>query len=273
MRYVLVMLLSLGSAVMDQHTSSLDPVRSSLTLVLTPVELIAGVPHEIRKLLSNFSTSSAELRSANDALRGENLQLKARLQKYEALETENMRLRDLLDSSLRLGERVLIAELTDIDLDPYRHQVVINKGTTSGVFPGQSVLDASGVMGQVTRVGQYSATVLLITDPAHALPVQIIRNGLRSIAVGTGLTDRLELLHLPNNADVREGDVITTSGLGGRFPAGYPVAMVSRITEQSGQPFLQVWAKPIAPIEQVREVLLVWSIDRSTRTSEKRGQP
>ena len=142
------------------------------------------------------------------------------------------------------------------------------KGSLSGIFPGQPVLDAHAVMGQVTHVTPMTSTVLLITDASHALPVQVDRNGLRTIAFGTGRIHELELPHLPNNADIREGDQLVTSGLGGRFPPGYPVARVSRIEHRPGEPFASIVATPSAHLERSREVLLVWTLASTLAEAE-----
>lgn len=171
-----------------------------------------------------------------------------------------MRLRDLLGSSFKIGDRVLIAELMSVDLDPYRQQVLVNKGASSGVFIGQPVLDANAVMGQVVHVNPLTATVLLITDASHGLPVQVNRNGLRTVAQGTGIVNRIELLYLPKNADVRVGDLLVTSGLGGHFPPGYPVARISEVRREPGKPFATVAAEPTARLDRSREVLLVWTL-------------
>jgi rod shape-determining protein MreC len=186
--------------------------------------------------------------------------LSARIQQLASLETENMRLRDLLGSSFKIGERVLIAEILSVDMASYRQQVLINKGTSSGVFVGQPVLDANAVMGQVIQTNPFSSTVLLITDSDHALPVEVNRNGLRTIATGTGLGQELELLHIPKNADVRVGDLLVTSGMGGRFPAGYPVARVTQVRHSPDNPFTVVTAEPTARLDRSREVLLVWTL-------------
>jgi rod shape-determining protein MreC len=153
-----------------------------------------------------------------------------------------------------------VAEILGVDLNPYRQQVVIDKGSTSGVYVGQPVLDANAVMGQVVRVDPLTATVLLITDEDHSLPVRVSRNGLRALASGTGVIDRLELPHLTNNADVQVGDQLFTSGLGGRFPAGYPVARVVEVRIEPGKPFATVIAEPNAGLDRAREVLLVWTL-------------
>jgi rod shape-determining protein MreC len=210
--------------------------------------------------VSQAFAARERLQKAADDLHEQNLLLRARLQKLEALEAENLQLRNLLDSSIKVGERVLIGELIDMDLDPYTQRVTINKGSTSGVYEGQPVLDAEAVMGQVVQVTPFSAQVLLVTDPSHAIPIQVQRNGLRSIAVGTGRTNQLELPYLPINADIREGDVLITSGLGGTFPAGYPVATVQAVSRRAGEAFPYVLATPRAHLDRAREVLLVWTV-------------
>lgn len=255
--------LSVGLIVADHRHHHLDLLRSTLSVVVYPLHYLAALPERMARALGMKMTDEETLRHENRSLRRENLVLKGRLQQLEALEAENMRLRDLLGSSFKIGDRVLIAELTSVDLDPYRQQVLINKGASSGVFVGQPVLDANAVMGQVVRVNPLASTVLLITDPAHALPVQVNRNGLRTVAAGTGLVNRLELAHLPNNADVREGDLLVTSGLGGHFPPGYPVARVAEVRREPGKPFATVIAEPTARLDRSREVLLVWTLPPS----------
>jgi rod shape-determining protein MreC len=177
------------------------------------------------------------------------------------LESENERLRSLLASSFKLHDRVIIAELLAVDLQPFRHTVVINKGQREGAYDGQPIVDANGIMGQIVHTGPFSSTVLLITDPTHAIPVQVNRNGLRAIAVGTGQSHTLQLEYLPNNADIEKGDLIVSSGLGSRFPAGYPVGTVTEIKLDPAEPFAKVMVVPSARMEQSREVLLVWPED------------
>ena len=145
-----------------------------------------------------------------------------------------------------------------VDMDPYRQKVLIDKGSKHEVYVGQPIIDASGIMGQITQVSNSSSTALLISDPGHSVPVRVIRNGLRSIATGTGKTDRLRLDYIPGNGDVEEGDVLVTSGLGGRFPADYPVATVTHVSRSSGQPFATVYAEPAAGLDRSHQVLLVW---------------
>ncbi|MCU7804835.1 MAG: rod shape-determining protein MreC [Candidatus Thiodiazotropha sp. (ex Lucinoma borealis)] len=264
-RLVVAMLLSITVMVLDHRHNHLESLRSGLSVLLYPVQYLAGLPLLLSESASKALTSRGELESERDQLHDENLQLRARLQKFEALEAENMRLRGLLDSSFKVGDRVLIAELIAVEQDPFRQQVLISKGETSGLFEGQPVLDANAVVGQVTHINPFSASVLLITDAAHALPVQVNRNGLRTIALGTGLINRLELPHLPNNADIKVGDLLITSGLGGGFPPGYPVAEVIEVRREPGQPFASVIAQTTAHLDRIREVLLVWTLNPDIR--------
>ena len=183
--------------------------------------------------------------------------LRARLQKYEALVQENDRLRQLMQASSRLEAEVQLARILAVDLDPYKQLVTINKGTRDDVFVGQPMLDARGVMGQVTETTHLNAIGMLISDPSHALPVQVNRNGLRTLAVGTGNPSLLELKFIPTSADIIVGDKLSTSGLGGRFPAEYPVAEVTRIDRTPGEPFAYIEARPLAHLDRSQEVMLV----------------
>jgi rod shape-determining protein MreC len=253
-------LISLTLLVLDHRFQHLEKLRSTLAFVTYPLHYVAALPFSTTRWLDETTSTRESLMEENRALRDANLRLLANLQKYEALQEENMRLRDLLDSSFKVGDRVLVAELTSVDLDPYKQLVMINKGSASGVFRGQPVLDAHAVMGQVTHVTPFSSTVLLITDTSHALPVQVLRNGLRTIAVGTGRIDQLKLPYLPTNSDIVEGDLLVTSGLGGKFPPGYPVATVTRIDQSPDAPFSDVRAEPRAHLDRSREALLVWTI-------------
>ena len=253
-------ILSLILLVLDHRFHHLQQLRSALAFLTYPLLYLADLPFTTSRWFNETTSSRQTLLEQNRILRGENLRLRAELQKYESLQSENMRLRDLVDSSFKVGDRVLVAELSSVDLDPYKQQVIINKGSVSGAFEGQPVLDAHAVMGQVTSVTPFSSTVLLITDSSHALPVQVLRNGLRTIALGTGRIDQLKLPYLPTNSDIVEGDLLVTSGLGGKFPPGYPVAEVTRIDRSPDAPFSYVVAQPRAHLDRSREVLLVWTV-------------
>lgn len=245
----------------DHHYRHLAALRSTLAVFAYPLQVVAELPVSVSRSVSALFTERQSLRADNQVLREANLKLLARLQKLDALRAENLRLRDLLESSYKIDDQILVAELSAVDLDPYRQQVVIDKGSASRVFEGQPVLDALAVMGQVVHVNPFSATVLLITDASHALPVQVLRNGLRTIAVGTGQLDALRLPYLTNSADIQVGDRLVTSGLGGKFPPGYPVAEVVEVDRAPDQHFAGVRARPLAHLDRSREVLLVWTVD------------
>lgn len=254
------MALALALIVADSHFKALSWVRSTLSVLVYPVQYLAAAPSRLVQGMDGRLATEADLRERNAVLERENLELRGQLQTFLALQADNRRLRDLLGSSFKLNDRVLAAELLAVDLDPFRHQVMINKGSAAGVYVGQPVLDANAVMGQVLNVGPLTATVLLITDPSHSLPVQVNRNGLRTIATGSGIINQLNLNQLPKNADVREGDLLVTSGLGGVFPSGYPVARIVKLADDANSQFATVVAEPTARLDRVHQVLLVWTL-------------
>ena len=257
----------------DHRAHHLEAVRAVLSTMIYPVQYAVDLPSQAARWFSINLASHEALIEENERLRQQQLLVQSRLEKYAELEAENKRLRSLLDSSVKVGERVLIAELLAVDPDPFSRRIVINKGTHDGVVTGQSLIDANGVLGQVVHTSPFSSTALLITDPSHAVPVQVVRSGIRSIAVGTGSVNTLELAHVPNNADVRVGDLLVTSGLGGRFPAGYPVGHVASVERDSTQPFAQVLVKPSARLERNREVLLVWPSKPADRAKPVPPEP
>lgn len=258
LRLLFFTLISLILMTVDHRQFHLAGLRASLSGLVYPVQYAVNLPAVWKQALSKSLASHTSLVKDNERMARQNLLLKVRLQKFAALEVENMRLRELLQSSRKLGEPLLIAELLAVDMDPFRHQVTLNKGSLKGVVQGQPLLDARGVMGQIVHVGPFTSTALLITDPSHALPVQINRNRLRGIVIGTGSFNRLDMPYQSKNADVRVGDLLITSGLGGGFPADYPVARIISVERQPGQPFSKISAEPSARLEYSREVLLVW---------------
>jgi rod shape-determining protein MreC len=252
--------LALGLMITDSRYQHLDFLRATLAVTLYPLQYLAALPSRLARAVDGRLANEAVLRERNQTLQDENLRLRARMQTFQSLETENRRLRTLLGSSFQVGKRVLIAELLEVELDPFRQQVIVDKGLRAGVYTGQPVLDANAVMGQVIRTNPLTSTVLLITDPAHSLPVQVNRSGLRAIADGTGLINRLRLSHLPEDADIRVGDLLVTSGLGGVFPRGYPVArVIGAGFEPHRSQFATVLAEPTARLDRSHEVLLVWT--------------
>ena len=255
-----MILLSITLMTLDHKTTYVNNVRSSIAVLVYPFQYLVNFPSNVGNWASDSFTSRKSLKEDNEVLRTQNLILTAQLQKLNFIESENIHLRSLLKSSKRVGERILIAELLSIDMDPYRQQVTINKGSASGddIYTGQPFVDAKGIMGKLLHVSPFSSSALLITDPSHSLPVQLNRTGLRAIAKGTGSLNRLEIPHLPNNADIKIGDLLVTSGLGCVFPVGYPVAKVIEINIDPSLPFAQVLAEPIAELNRSSEVLLVW---------------
>lgn len=272
LRTLFFVILSASLMVVDQRFNHLEQVRSFLSGAIAPLRYAVDMPARFLGWSSDQVQSRQDLIDRVNALEQENLRLRARQLKFETIRSENERLRALLDSSAQRDDRVLVAELLSVDLDPYRQQVVVNQGERDGVYAGQPLIDAYGVMGQIIRVDPFTATALLISDPNHALPVQINRNGLRTIAEGTGEPDRLDLRYIPNNADVRVGDSVVTSGLGGRFPPNYPVATVVEVERRPGEPFARVIAAPRAQLDRSREVLLVWPDDRTEQAVAASGE-
>jgi rod shape-determining protein MreC len=237
----------------------LEPIRTSLSFFVDPLKYLVDLPSVIVEQAADSVSSYRALKKENERLREEQLVHQTRLLKLAALEKENIRLRALLENSFKLGEQVLVAELLSVNTAPYEHIVVVNKGTRFGVHPQQPVLDANGVVGQVFRALPFSSEIMLITDPNHAIPVQVNRNGLLTIAVGSGQLNRLVLPFLPGNADIRPGDLLITSGLGGTFPQGYPVAVVDEFTSQPNKAFATITATPKALLDRNRELMIVWS--------------
>lgn len=243
---------------LDQRKLYVEQLRSALSVVVLPIQYLVNTPVGVANWMGDSLASRGALLSENESLTQRNLLLRAQLAKYEALEAENMRLRELLESSLKVGERVLVADLIAVELDSASRQVMLNKGSRDGVYIGQPIVDADGIMGQVVHVGPFTSTGMLITDLSHALPVQVNRSGVRAIAMGTGVSDTLELAYVPTNADVKQGDLIVSSGVGGRFPAGYPVGAIDLVEFDPGEPFARITARPSAQLMRSREVLLVW---------------
>lgn len=250
----------------DHRQHHMDDVRDAIAVIVYPIQYLVSLPGRAGEWLAESLATRRMLERENDTLRTQHLLLESKLLKLEALEAENKRLRALFDSSAQIDQRLLISELLSVDMAPFSRQIVLNKGSERGIHEGQPILDAYGVMGQVVTVTPFTSTAMLITDPNHALPVEVNRNGLRSVARGTSDPSRLELFHLPGNADIVVGDLLVSSGLDGRFPPGYPVAHVTRIERQPDSPFAIVSAEPTAHVEHSRVVLLVMSEPQGVET-------
>jgi rod shape-determining protein MreC len=258
-RLLVAVVLSVVLLAVDQQTSHLRGVRAVLSILVYPIQSLVSLPIKVVSQTLKYSTSYSKLQAENTALKQQTLLHKTDLLKLATLEKENIRLRALLERSFKLGEQVLVAELIAVNQAPYEHIVMVDKGTHFGVYPKQPVLDANGVVGQVIRSLPLSSEIMLITDPNHAISVEVSRNGLRTIAVGSGRYNRLNLPFLPNNADILPGDLLITSGLDNTFPQGYPVATVDQFIQQPNKPFADISASPIAHLDRDREVLIVWN--------------
>ena len=252
-------MLSAALIVADARFDQLTPVRSAIGTGLAPIHWLGNAPSELSGWVASLFTSKEDLQAENEELRARLLILERRALKYAALASENNELRQLMNSSEVLDDRVIVGEVVAVSPDPFSHEVVINKGSRDGVEVGQAILDANGLMGQVQQTSSFTSRVLLVSDSSHAVPVEVVRNGLRAILLGNGDTSALELVHVPDTADIREGDLLVSSGLGGRFPKGYPVAEVSSITKEQGEPFVEIEATPLAELNKSRLLLVVFS--------------
>ncbi|MEN8213482.1 MAG: rod shape-determining protein MreC [Pseudomonadota bacterium] len=256
---LLAIFFSFVLMIADDRYKRLDGLRNILATITHPVHMVANLLPSVADLLVEQFSSKQTLLTENHRLNQQNLQLQGEMLRFQSLEEENSRLRMQLGATLKVGERVTLAELVSISLTPYKQQVILSKGSASSVYQGQSVINASGIMGQVIQVTPFRSTVLLITDSLHAIPVRVLRSGVLTIALGTGHVDRLELPYLPDTADVRVGDLIVTSGLGERFPPNYPVARITQVPQPGTS--RSVIATPLANLSQDRQVMLVWNIE------------
>lgn len=244
--------------VFDRQESHFSKFRSQMMAVVYPLQAIVDKPVQFLHWIENTVSAQQEILAENGKLRAHQLLLQAKLQRLLAIERENLHLRELLNSSTHLTGKVIVAQLLAIDLNPLTQEVTIDKGSFDDVFEGQSVLDATGIFGQVIEVGPYTSRVLLSNDGRSAIPVQNNRNGTRSIAAGTSFADRLILLNMPATVDVTVGDVFITSGLGGKFPFGYPVGTVVSVERKSSGRFADIQLQPSANLGASRLVMLVW---------------
>ena len=257
-RCVLYSLLALALIIVDKRYDHLGKIRRLLSVVAYPVQIAVASPFEGWHWLRDSVTTRDALRADKTKLEAELRVAQFRLQRYEALEAETQRLRALRDNTAGVTDRFVIGDVMNVDLDAFRERVLVDKGAGDGIYVGQAVLDSGGVFGQVARVGQLTSEVILVSDAAHAIPVQINRNGLRTVAVGTGDTNRLKLPYLPTSADVVAGDLLVTSGLGGGFPAGYPVGTIAEVKRDPAQSLADVDVKPAAALDRSKELLFVW---------------
>ncbi|MGQ7247633.1 rod shape-determining protein MreC [Halomonas sp. V046] len=257
----------------DTHFTRMESVRAQLSTLVAPIQWAVSLPSDVLNWGALALSDQRALVEENRRLREQLLTLSHRVQRMASLTAENVRLRELLDAGREREVPYLTAELLSLDPDPFTHQMVIDRGRRDGVYVGQPVMDSSGLAGQISELSAYSSRVLLLTDASHALPIQVNRNGLRFIVQGTGNYEALKVLHVPDTADIREGDLLVSSGLAGRFPAGYPVARVSEVSHDPGEPFATVKARPVAQLQRSRHFLLLFPPEPALNAADGRWHP
>jgi len=257
LRLIVYLGLAVALMVFDHRGGHLETLRRGASALVEPLYRLAALPADLARATRTAVTTQESLAGENRQLREQLLLAQARLNRLDTLVAQNARLKALLDAQKNLGLSVQFAHLVDVDLDPFRHRIVLDLGAGAGVVVGQPVIDAHGIMGQIVEVLPNSAIAMLITDPTHAIPVVVERTGLRTIAYGSGAIDRLELPNIPLSADVKPGDRLLTSGLGGRFPAGFPVGEVTGVHADATGMFAAATARPAAALDRSGEVLLL----------------
>jgi rod shape-determining protein MreC len=257
-RFLLLAVLSVSLMLLDARAHHLQHIRAGLTVLLSPIQVIAAVPVRLGGAVMDFFRGDQPLHEELARLHTEQPLLLARMQRYEALEAENAHLRALLGTSALVADKAVAAELREVASEPFRRTLIIAKGEKDGLYVGQPVIDAYGIRGQVSEVGILQSKAILITDPGHAIPVQVNRNGLRAIAFGTGAPDSVSIRYLTASADIKEGDLLISSGIGGSFPYGYPVARIKQVINNPNEAFLDIIATPVALLGHDKEVLLIW---------------
>ncbi|BBN80284.1 cell shape-determining protein MreC [Pseudoalteromonas sp. A25] len=257
LRLTVAVMLSIILIVGDRFTQGGDMIRTSLHTAVSPLLYLASMPYEVFNSGAKSLQTREQLNEENSTLKHKQLLQSEQLQQLQFLQQENKKLRALLNASAREKNTRQIAQVISVHSNPYSHQVVVNRGTIDGVTESQPVIDEMGLVGQLTQVGTTTSRVLLMTDITHATPVRILRNDVRTVVEGIGKINKLKLSHVPHSLDVRIGDVLVTSGLGGTFPEGYPVAVVTELNRDEGLPFAQVYAEPIAQLDRVRLLLIL----------------
>ena len=267
------LLLALLLMTVDNYTSVFDSTKSHISQLFIPLQLLANFPYQMKEWVGMNTTSRTKLEQKNVSLEKERLILLGQLQRSAELAAENLRLRQLLNATELLMQSVLVTEVIGVSPNPVNHTVTVDRGTNDGVYIGQPVLDADGLMGQVVEVYENYSKVLLITDINHALPVQVLRNGLRSIVEGISDFNLMALRFVSPTVDIEEGDKLVSSGLGGRFPMGYPVGTVSSISQKPGEKFMEIKVIPSAKLDRSRHLLLVFTIKDGDVTRDINEQP
>ena len=256
-KLIIFVVLSFILLINDQRNNYLSIHRNSIAIAIYPLQSAVEIPSRLTDWFDLRIKSKEILIQENQNLLSQQKINSSILQRYESLEQENERLKQILNAASNLDNKVEITRIISVNVNPYRHTIVIDKGERDGVYEGQILLGADGVIGQILHTNFLTSEAILISDSDHALPVEINRNGLRTIVLGNGSYTKLDVPYIPNNADIEIGDLLVTSGLGGKFPSGYPVAKVDFIESDLSEQFYKVSAKPIAYLNQVRELMLL----------------
>lgn len=268
----MVVIISVILMFVDHHEKHLQGVRSTIGTFVTPLVYLADLPQEFFSWGGESMMSRSQLRQENQALKAESQILKSQLQKFISIQVDNARLRNLLGTQNESLEKRLLAEIIQIDSDPFNLEFVIDKGGNHSVYIGQTVIDAQGIVGQIIGVSAFTSRVIMISDSSHAIPIRVARNNARAIVAGSGQINQLFLTNVTDTTDIQVGDTLVTSGLGQKFPKGYPVATVTQVIHDPGKAYAIITAKPTAKLAQLSSVLLVWTLNDSVnRLVQKRG--
>lgn len=258
-RLALALILSVSLIIFDHKFDGFGTTRVYLNSLVSPLQYLANLPGQLLNASASRFVSHEQLLNDNAKLTHDAMLMNGQLQRLTFLREENDRLRSLLNSPVQDNTRKVVAELMAVDNNPYSHQIVINKGAINGVFEGQPVLDDNGIVGQIMQVSSTNSRVLLIADVTHAIPVRVARNNVRLIVSGSGSLDELLIQHVAHSSDLKEGDLLLSSGLGNVYPEGYPVATITSIVRDESRPFSQIKAKPVAQLDRLKYLLLLWS--------------
>jgi rod shape-determining protein MreC len=264
LRLSIVIAFSVILFLADSQLNLFASSRLYLNSLVSPIQYIADAPQKLSRTISENLLTRQALKERNQQLEKDNLFLKADRLLLTQLENENKQLRELLNSQRDFSYKRMIAEVMSLRSDPFTHQLLIDKGKRDGVYIGQPVINEQGVVGQVSQVGSTTSRVVLIVDASHGIPVRVQRNDIAAIVHGSGAWNKLNLPFVQSNADLKEGDLLVTSGLGGRFPAGYPVAKISHFDYQEGALYADVTATPVALLDRSRYLLLLWNDHKLT---------
>ncbi len=254
----MLVVFAIALMILDKRIAATDQLRAALSVPLTPILYVVSYPIQMIDKLSNLASTHDSLVKENLDLKADQLLLKAQVQRLIALESENNQLKALLSSTATIQGKVLVAQIMAVDTDPFINQVIVDKGVHDGLFVGQPVLDANGVMGQIVQVGPFTSRVLLINDTHSGVPIQNARNGTRGIAIGDNFSGKLRLVNVPQTVDIKANDMLVTSGLGEHYPEGYPVGRVISVIKDPGLQFATITVEPSAHLDRSRQVLLIW---------------